>query len=48
MHITDLQLAANAKITLNTLRRIKKQKNANPTLYVLQNLQMALNIKFEI
>lgn len=48
LNLTDLQLAAKAKITLNTLRRVKKNEDANPTLYVLQNLQNALDTKFNI
>lgn len=42
------QLKTKAGISLDTLCRIEQDRNSNPTLYVIQQLQKALNIKFDL
>lgn len=42
------KLAEIAKLSIDTIRSIERGSNTNPTLYVIQQLQKALKIKFDI
>jgi transcriptional regulator with XRE-family HTH domain len=46
--LTQDALKQKAGISLDTLRRIEKDKSKNPSHFVITALERALNIKFEI
>ena len=46
--LTQMQLATKAGISLDTLSRIENNRNSNPTMFVINALQKALGITFEI
>jgi len=48
LKLTQMQLATKAGISLDTLSRIENNRSVNPTLVVINLLQKALGIKFEI
>lgn len=42
------KLAKETGLTTDTISRIENNRNSNPTLYVVQQLQKALNFKFDL
>lgn len=48
LSLTQMQLATKAGISLDTLSRLENDRDSNPTMYVITQLQKALDIKFEI
>ena len=46
--MTQDELKSKANISLDTLCRIEQDRNSNPTLYVIKQLQKVLNVKFDL
>lgn len=46
--LTQDQLKSKAGISLDTLRRIEKDKSKNPSHFVITSIEKALNIKLII
>ncbi len=45
--LTQDQLKTKASVSLDTLRRIEKDKSKNPSHFVITSIEKALGIKFE-
>ena len=48
LKLTQMQLATKAGISLDTLSRIENNRSTNPTMFVINALQKALDITFEL
>lgn len=46
--LTQDQLKNKAGISLDTLRRMEKDKGKNPSHFVITSIEKALNVKFTI
>lgn len=46
--LTQFQLATKAKISLDTLSRIERDKDSNPTIYVIKQLNRVLSLTIKL